>query len=104
MFYKYRLMTLLYWGLGIALIFCVCGCRSLEHSKAKADEEVYHIIDSKWQDSFDSKVNYRINDVPASANDVQIENTVSPSNVISLAEAVAMATAHNRAYQTQKEA
>jgi hypothetical protein len=34
---------------------------------------------------------------------VQIENAVPPSGVISLAQAAAMATAHNRGYQTQKE-
>jgi outer membrane protein TolC len=105
MFCKFRQMIFLYWGVGIAVIFFIAGgCSSPEQYKAKADEEVYQIIDSKWQDNFGSQVNYKVNDVPASANDVQVENTVPSSNVISLAEAVAMATAHNRAYQTQKEA
>ena len=104
MFYKLRPMTFLYWGLGIAVIFCIAGGCSPEHYKAEADKEVYQIIDSKWRDGFGSKVNYKVSDVPASANDVQIENAVPSSNVISLGEAVAMATAHSRAYQTQKEA
>jgi len=104
MFYKLRPITLLYWGLGIVVIFCIAGGCSSEHYKAEADKEVYQIIDSKWQGSFGSKVNYKVSDVPASANDVQIKNAVPSSNAISLAEAVAMATAHNRAYQTQKEA
>ena len=103
MFYKLRTITFLYWGLGIAVIFCITGGCSSEHYKAEADKEVYQIIDSKWQGGFGSKVNYKVNDVPASANDVQIENTVPSSNGISLAHAVAMATANNRAYQTQKE-
>ena len=104
MFYKLRPMTFLYWGLGIAVIFCIAGGCSPEHYKAEADKEVYQIIDSKWRDGFGSKVNYKVSDVPASANDVQIENAVPSSNVISLGEAVAMATAHSRAYQIQKEA
>jgi len=104
MFYKIRPITFLYWGLGIAVIFCIASGCSSEHYKAEADKEVYSIIDSKWQDGFGSKVNYKVSDVAASANDVQIENTVPSSNVIILAQAVAMATAHNRAYQTQKEA
>lgn len=104
MFYKLRTITFLYWGLGIAVIFCIAGGCSREHYKAEADKEVYNIIDGKWRDSFGSKVNYKVSDVPASANDVQIENDVPSSNVINLAEAVAMATAHNRSYQTQKEA
>jgi outer membrane protein TolC len=103
MFYKFRPMTLLYGGLGIVLIFCFAGGCSPEHYKAEADKEVYKIIDGKWQDSFGSKVNYKVSDVPPSANDVQIENAVPPSGVIILAQAVAMATAHNRNYQTQKE-
>ncbi|MHC4286421.1 MAG: hypothetical protein ACYSWZ_26175 [Planctomycetota bacterium] len=104
MFCKFRSITLLYWGLGIAVILFMAGGCSREHYKAEADKEVYNIIDGKWRDSFGSKVNYKVSDVPASANDVQIENAVPSSNVINLAEAVAMATAHNRPYQTQKEA
>jgi outer membrane protein TolC len=97
-------MTFIYLGLCIAVIFFIAGGCSPEHYKAEADKEVYQIIDSKWQDGFGSKVNYKVSDVPASANDVQIENAVPSSNVISLAQAAAMATAHNRAYQSQKEA
>ncbi|MGB2806484.1 MAG: TolC family protein [Sedimentisphaerales bacterium] len=104
MFYKLRPITFLYWGLVIAVIFCIAGGCSPEHYKAEADKEVYQIIDSKWEDGFGSKVNYTVSDVPASANDVQIENAVPSSNAISLAKAVAMATAYSRAYQTQKEA
>jgi outer membrane protein TolC len=104
MYYKLRPITYLYRVLGLAVILCIAGGCSPEHYKADADEEVYSVIDGKWQDGFGSKVNYKVSDVPASANDVQIENAVPSSNVISLAQAVAMATAHNRAYQTQKEA
>ena len=103
MYYKLRPMTFIYWGLGIAVIFCIAGGCDPEQYKADADKEVYSIIDGKWQDDFGSKVNYKVSDVAASANDVQIENTVPSSNVISLAQAVAMATANNRDYQTQKE-
>ncbi len=104
MFCKYRTMTFLYRLLGIAVIFCIAGGCSPKYYKAEADKEVYQIIDGKWQDGFGRKVNYKVSDVTPSINDVQIENAVPSSNVISLAEAVAMATVHNRAYQTQKEA
>ena len=103
MFCKFRPITSLYWGLGIAVIFCIAGGCSREYYKADADKEVYNIIDAKWRDDFGSKVNYTISDVPASPNDVQIGNAVPPTGVITLAQAVAMATAHNRQYQTQKE-
>jgi outer membrane protein TolC len=81
----------------------MAGACSPKHYKADADKEVYKIIDSKWRDSFGQKVNYTISDVPPSPNDVQIEKAVPPSGVISLAQAAAMATAHNRDYQKQKE-
>jgi outer membrane protein TolC len=88
---------------GIAVIFFMASGCSREYYKAEADKEVYNIIDDKWRESFGSKVNYVINDLPASPNDVQITNAVPSSGVITLAQAVAMATAHNRQYQSQKE-
>jgi outer membrane protein TolC len=90
-------------GLCAAVIFGLAGACSPKHYKAEADKEVYKIIDSKWHDDFGQKVNYTISDVPPSPNDVQIEKAVPSSGVISLAQAAAMATAHNRDYQTQKE-
>ncbi len=103
MFYKFRLVTLLCCGLCAVILFGMAGACSPEYYKADADEEVYKIIDSKWQDSFGQKVNYTISDVSPSPNDVQIEKAVPLSGKISLAQAVAMATAHNRDYQRQKE-
>jgi len=78
------------------------GC-SPEHYKAEADEEVYTILDAKWGDGLGSKVNYRISDVEAGPNDLAPRYTLPASGVLSLAEAVALATANNRDYQTQKE-
>jgi len=78
------------------------GC-SPQQYKAKADKEVYQIVNNKWSDSLGTKANYVVNDVPPAPNDVQIENKVPPSGIINLAQAVAMATAHNRSYQRQKE-
>ena len=66
-------------------------------------ETVQKILDRKWQASFGEKSNYTISDAPPSPNDIQIEKAVPPSGIISLAEAVAIATAHNRDYQTRKE-
>ena len=87
----------------IALGFVV-GC-SPERYKAEADKEVYRIIDDKWQDDFGAKSNYIISDsnVPAPPNDLQVEKAVPASGMINLAQAVALATAHNRDYQRQKE-
>jgi len=78
------------------------GC-SKEHYKAEADEEVYGILDAKWGEDLGSKVNYRISDVEAGPNDLSPSYTLPASGVLSLADAVALATANNRNYQTQKE-
>jgi len=78
------------------------GC-SREHYKTEADEEVYKILDAKWGEGLGSKVNYRISDVTAGPNDLPPGYTLPASGVLSLADVVALATANNRDYQTQKE-
>ena len=100
--YNFGYLRLLLWCL-VALGLCVSGGCSTEHYKADADKETYQIINSKWNDSFGQKANYTISDVPPSPNDIQITTAVPPSGVITLARAVAIATAHNRGYQRQKE-
>ena len=102
---RIRPETFFGWLLGIAAIFGITGACSPEQYKAEADKEVYEIIDSKWQDSFGNKSNYIINDsnIPPSPDDIKIELAVPASGVISLAQAVAIATAYNRDYQGRKE-
>ncbi|MBA7601287.1 hypothetical protein ES703_08354 [subsurface metagenome] len=105
MFCDFRPVTLLCWGLCTAVIFGMTGACSPEYHKAEADKEVYKIIDSKWHDSFGQKANYIISDsdIPPLPNDTQIETAIPPSGVLSLAEAVAIATVNNRRYQRKKE-
>ena len=103
MFRKYRLVTLSLLGICVAAILGMSGACSPKHYKTEADKEVYKIIDSKWRDSFGQKANYTISDVPPSPQDIQIEKAIPTSGTITLAQAVAMATAHNRNYQSQKE-
>jgi len=94
--------------LSVSIVFClvglafVSGC-SREHYKTEADEEVYGILDAKWGEGLGSKANYRISDVAAGPNDLAPGYTLPASGVLSLADAVAAATANNRDYQTQKE-
>ncbi len=102
---RFRGETLLRWVLAAATILGFCGACSPDQYKAKADKEVYGIIDSKWEDEFGDKSNYMIADsnVPASPNDIRVEKIIPPSGILSLTEAVAMATSHNRDYLRQKE-
>lgn len=85
-----------------ALLVATTGCGP-ENYKRDADERVYAIIDSQWQDEFGPMANYRISDVSPLADDIQVPATVPTSGVLTLPRAVAIATAHNRDYQTQKE-
>ncbi|MHC4125146.1 MAG: TolC family protein [Planctomycetota bacterium] len=83
-------------------LFSLAGCGRHDY-KAEADEAVYNIIDQKWQDDFGSKVNYKISDTQPSPNDIKIEKVIPASGVLTLQQAVAIATAHNRQYQLEKE-
>jgi len=105
MFRRIRPKTFLCWVFGIAIVFGIAGACSPQRYKAQADKEVYQIIDSKWQDDFGHKSNYIIRDsnVPPSPDDIRIERAVPDSGVMSLAQAVVIATAYNRDYQRQKE-
>jgi len=86
----------------LAVLFSLGGCSRHDY-KSEADERVYRIIDQKWQDEFGSKVNYRVSDVAPSPNDVKIERAVPACGILTIPQAVAIATAHNRQYQTEKE-
>jgi outer membrane protein TolC len=102
MAFNFRLITVFWLVVCSAVIFGLCGGCSREHYKSEADEEVYNIIESKWQEDFGNKANYTISDAPPEANDLQIEKAI-PTEPVSLAQAVAMATEYNRDYQNQKE-
>ncbi|TKJ34310.1 MAG: hypothetical protein CEE38_18580 [Planctomycetes bacterium B3_Pla] len=105
MFCRFPFMTWVCGVLAAAVVFGLAGACSPEHYKAEADKEVYRIIDDKWQDGFGHRSNYIISDsnTPPSSEDLRIERVVPASGVLNLAQAVAMATAHNRDYQRQKE-
>jgi outer membrane protein TolC len=100
-----RTQAWLSWVPCTAMIFGLLGACSPSHYKAEADKEVYQIIDDKWQPDFGTKSNYIISGstVPASPNDLHAGKLVPASGVLSLAQAVALATAQNRDYQRQKE-
>ncbi len=96
---------------GVIVVHSLVGCskfpfyKTSEHNyKSEADEEVYNIIDQKWQEDFGSKANYKISDTEPLPVDVQVEKSVPAFGVLTLPQAVALATAHNWEYQSQREA
>jgi len=88
-----------------AIILGAAGACSPDKYKADADKEVYKIIDNKWHSSFGDKANYVIKDANtiSSPNDIKLEAVPAAPETISLAQAVAVATANSRTYQFQKE-
>lgn len=95
-----RISWWLMWGL--VGLYSLAGCAPHDY-KAEADNQVYKIIDRKWQENFGPKANYHVSDTIPSPNDIQIEKAVPVSGILTLPQAVAIATAHNREYQSQKE-
>ena len=89
----------------LVVFCCLAGCATDPSKyKTEADEKVYGIIEQKWTDDLPSPTNYRISDVAPGPNDIQIERVVPPDGILTLPQAVALATAHNRQYQLEKEA
>ena len=86
----------------LAFLYGPAGCTQHNYKK-EADEKVYKIIDRKWRDDFGVKANYKVSDTEPSMGDIRIAKAVPASGVLTLPQAVAIATAYNREYQRQKE-
>ena len=84
-----------------AMAVWLTGCSTPDEFKEKADEEVYSILDQKWQDGFGYKANYKV--IDAEPNTLDVMAMVPQSKILSQAQAVAIATNFNRDYQSQKE-
>ncbi len=100
----YKHPSIIYVCALIAFFSAIIGGCSPKFYKDKADEDVYKIIDSRWRPSFGQKANYIISDsnIPA-PNDLKINSYPVMPERMTLAQAVAIATANSRNYQTQKE-
>jgi outer membrane protein TolC len=97
-------MSLLLIG-GLALL---AGCGPKNY-KQNADDEVYQFVDRRWEPEFGPRANYRITGAAPAPNDldveqvVRIEKTVSDTGILTIPQAAAIATVHNREYHLQKE-
>ena len=92
--------------LGALLVLAGCGPKNY---KRDADEQVYRFIDAQWEPEFGPRANYRVTGAPPSPNDIDpdlvsaIERMVSDTKILTIPQAVAIATVHNREYHLQKE-
>jgi len=91
------------WILILGLCCLWAGCQSHDY-KAEADRDAYRIIDEKWQDGFGTKANFKISDTAPSPLDIQSAPIPPSLGTLTLPQAVALATAQNREYQSEREA
>ena len=97
--YREAMVTITRMGI-VLLLVVATGC-SRDHYKKDADQEVYKIIESKWQDDFGTLANYKIQDT--APNDVDLDALIPASRSLKLVDAVQIATKISRDYQSQKE-
>jgi outer membrane protein TolC len=86
-------------------IFTFAGCESPKPAQLKKDldREMYGMVDSKWRTEFGPRTNYKIQGAESSPDDIKVSRVLPPGAVLSLPQAVAIATDHNRVYQLEKE-
>jgi hypothetical protein len=85
------------------VVLCLLSGCGPKNYKQDADRRVYDIIDRQWTPEFGTRANYRISDVEPSPGDIPADRGLPASGVVTLQEAVALATAHNHEYQLQKD-
>ena len=77
------------------------GCKSPAELVDEADRDAYAIIEEKWDPNFGEMANYTIRDSVATYE--EISEMIPSSGVLSLQNAVEIATKYSRSYQSQKE-
>ncbi len=78
------------------------GCRQFGDPTA-IDQDVYGIIEQKWDRNLDSATNYRLDDKQADTVVPVPSRNLPDLGRLTIAQAAALATSYNRDYQTQKE-
>ena len=87
------------------ILAVIAGCGpSPQEAIDRVDTDVYGIIDRTWDDKFGPETAFKLRDTNAANDKIQAEKTIPESRIVTLAHAVALATSHNRQYQTEKEA
>ena len=98
---KRKLFLCLSWSVFLGLL---SGCDvDLAKTTHETDAHVYQIVDETWSNDIGDKSNYRISDLVADPNNIEISVEMPDSGILTLPQAVALATAHNRVYATEKE-
>lgn len=103
--HKYASISVLLGTMGTAIcLMLLPGCRNHAEVKGEVDQFVYASIERNWGESLGSPDNYRVSDVNAGPNDINGIAAISQLGILTLPQAVALATAQNRLYQDQRDA
>ena len=98
---KYELFLYTLW---ISTVILIPGCQvDLAKTVQETDADVYHIIDEAWNDEIGVPTNFRIADSINDSNAIELFVEIPASKVLTLPQAVALATARNRVYAAEKE-
>lgn len=91
-------------GLCLGLIALVpMGCRTdLQQVSRQTDQQVYEIIEQKWDDTFGSPSDYQVEPFSSEQKQQQLQE-VCDSEILTLAGAVELAVARSDEYQTARE-
>lgn len=94
---KYHFSLCMLW---IGTLFLIPGCHTdLSKTVKDTDADVYQIIDENWDNSIGDPANFRIDD----SNSISLHVEIPESGILTLPQAVALATARNRSYAREKE-
>lgn len=84
------------------LLFSSCQTPP-DEIKSKTDEYAYSAIEKKWDEKFGIKANYKMRDVPGAEPNLLPEKVIGSDGILTIPEAVLLATANNRLYQLEKD-
>jgi outer membrane protein TolC len=73
-----------------------------EKMRSEADDYAYSAIEKKWDSKFGIQANYKMKGVPGSEPNLLPEQVIG-DGILSLPEAVLLATVNNRQYQLEKD-
>ncbi len=86
----------------IALAMSSCQT-PLEQYKEEIDEFSYSAIEKKWDEKFGIKANYKMKDAEGAEPNVLPEQAIGSDGILTIPEAMLLATSNSRAYQLEKE-
>ena len=82
----------------------ISSCQApVDQYKAEADDYAYSAIEKKWDEKFGVKANFKMKDVEGGEPNILPEQVIGSDGILTIPEAMILATANNRDYQLEKD-